>query len=185
MILNVFYYFDTITQTRTTILHLTKTCLKRIPLPYAMTTPATGPKSNLISSAMESLLTSNGSSAQVDTAAAEDWQDFLLQTMDAISGPLARHMLDRIGLLGTADDAAPLAPFRLLDHGCGLGIVASTLQKKVPSDVLQSSSIVCGDFSATLVDAVHKRIEKEGWTNCEARVVDAQVSGMRIVELGM
>lgn len=114
------------------------------------------------SSAMEATLTSSSSA---------EWQAFLLKTMQYISSPLARNMLTKIGL-----DASTAEPFTLLDHGCGLGVIAPVLMETVPHKVLEESSIVCADFSEKLVESVQNRIEREGWVNCEARVVDAQVS---------
>lgn len=125
-------------------------------------------KSNFGSRAMEAILTSGDGSTGTSP---EDWQCFLIDTMTAISGPLARHMLDRIGL-----NAAAAAPFRLLDHGCGLGVVAPVLLETMPREVLEASSVICGDNSEALVETVRGRIEREGWIGCEARVVDAQVS---------
>lgn len=80
-------------------------------------------------------------------------------------------MLAKIGL-----DASATEPFTLLDHGCGLGVVAPVLMETVPRGVLERSSVICADFSEKLVESVQGRIEREGWMNCEARVVDAQVS---------
>lgn len=137
---------------------------------------STNTQGNFGSRAMEAILTSANDSAGTATSPSsssspEDWQRFLIDTMTAISGPLARDMLARIGL-----DGATAAPFRLLDHGCGLGIVAPVLMETVPRAVLEASSVVCGDNSAALVEVVRGRIEREGWVGCEARVVDAQVS---------
>lgn len=91
--------------------------------------------------------------------------------MQSISSPLARNMLTKIGL-----DASATEPFTLLDHGCGLGVIAPVLMETVPHKVLKESSIVCADLSEKLVESVRGRIEREGWVNCEAKVVDAQVS---------
>lgn len=114
------------------------------------------------SSAMEATFT---------TSSTAEWQSFLLQTLQAISSPLARNMLTKTGL-----DASTAEPFTLLDHGCGMGVVAPVLMETVPRDVLKQSNILCADLSEKLVESVQGRIEKEGWVNCEANVVDAQVS---------
>lgn len=123
------------------------------------------PKGNVGSRAMESILTSTSAGASP-----EEWQSFLIKTMNDTSAPLARNMLDKIGL-----NASTTTPFKLLDHGCGLGVVAPVLRETVPKDVMERSSVLCGDFSEALVKAVQGRIEKEGWVGCEAKVVDAQV----------
>lgn len=46
----------------------------------------------------------------------------------------------------------------------------------MPREVQEKSSVVCGDFSGPLVEFVKGRMEREGWVNCEARIVDATVS---------
>lgn len=100
----------------------------------------------------------------------DDWQQFLIETMRFISAPLAQRALAQVGLGGGATE-----PYRLLEQGCGLGVVAPLLHEAVPRAVQERSSVLCGDFSAPLVEAVKGRIEKEGWVSCDARVVDAQV----------
>ncbi|KAF3765764.1 S-adenosyl-L-methionine-dependent methyltransferase [Cryphonectria parasitica EP155] len=93
--------------------------------------------------------------------------------MKAVSQPLAANMLAKIGLNESTSE-----PFKLLDHGCGLGVVSRVLKETIPLDVMQRSSVLCGDSSETLVGAVRKRIVTEGWANTEARVLDAQNSGL-------
>lgn len=122
--------------------------------------PSTG---NAGSRAMEEIMTASSST---------EWQTFLLKTMQAISSPLASNMLTKIGL-----NAATTEPFTLLDHGCGMGVVAPVLMETVPREVLEHSTVLCADLSEKLVDSVQERIGREGWVGCEARVVDAQVSG--------
>lgn len=101
----------------------------------------------------------------------------MLDFVDTVSGPLAARMLAQTGL------AKATEPFRLLDNGAGLGVVAAEIQKTVDKEVLAKSSIVSADFSESAVEFVKQRIEKEGWLNTEARVVDAQVSGERYLLL--
>lgn len=101
----------------------------------------------------------------------DDWEEFLVETMRSVSSPLARRALAQVGLgEGTTE------PYRLLEQGCGLGVVAPLLHETVPREVQERSSVLCGDFSAPLVEAVKGRMAKEGWVNCEAQVVDATVS---------
>ncbi|ROV97134.1 hypothetical protein VMCG_07532 [Cytospora schulzeri] len=99
----------------------------------------------------------------------EEWQRFVLESLESISGPLAAKMLSQINL-----GASTTEPFKLLDQGCGMSVVAPLLNKTVPREVLERSNILCGDFSGPLVEVVKKRIEKEGWVNTRAEVVDAQ-----------
>lgn len=130
------------------------------------------PKStgNAGSKAMEAILT---------TSSSIEWQAFLQKSMEAISKPLASNMLAKIGLNASATE-----PFKLLDHGCGLGIVAPVLMETIPRDVLERSSVLCADLSEKLVENVKDRIDQEDWVNCEARVVDAQVSVAELLDNG-
>ena len=93
----------------------------------------------------------------------------MLEFVDEVSAPLAAKMLRQIGLDRIAQ------PFRLLDNGAGLGVVAGLVQTMVDGEVLGKSSVVSADFSEPTVEFVRGRIEREGWRNTEARVVDAQV----------
>jgi len=109
----------------------------------------------------------------------DNWVDILLENARRVSAPLAAQMLDQLGL-----DANTTTPFKLLDNGCGIGVVASELQSRIKPDVLRQSSIVCGDFSQPVVEAVQKRIKEEGWVNTEANTIDAQVrhpSSLRVL----
>lgn len=97
-------------------------------------------------------------------------QQSLLEAVDAITAPLARNMLHKIGL-----DETTTTPFKLLEIGCGMGVLAPNLNQTVPKNVMEKSSVLCTDFSEALVTTVKRRIENEGWVNTDARVVDAQV----------
>lgn len=99
-------------------------------------------------------------------------QPRMLEFVDEVSAPLATKMLRQIGL-----DRASQPPFKLLDNGAGLGVVAAQVQTMVDKDVLGKSSVISADFSEAYVEFVRERIESEGWRNTEARVVDAQVGG--------
>jgi FAD synthase len=96
----------------------------------------------------------------------------MVEFVNTVSAPLAARMLAQIGL-----DKTAAQPFKLLDNGAGLGVVAAEIQKTVDKAVLAKSSIISADFSESTVEFVKKRIEKEGWVSTEARVVDAQVCG--------
>ncbi|PSR82867.1 hypothetical protein BD289DRAFT_294128 [Coniella lustricola] len=94
-------------------------------------------------------------------------------------------MLAKIGLAGsstwtgeTRSGQSTIKPFKLLDHGCSLGVVAPVLMETVPREVLRESSVLCADVSEPLVDAVRVRSEEEGWVNTQARVLDAQDTGL-------
>lgn len=128
------------------------------------TTTTTNPPNKIYegASAMQKIL---------ESSYGEDWEQFLIETMRSISAPLAQRALAQVGLGGGTTE-----PYRLLEQGCGMGVVAPLLHEMVPRGVQEKSSVLCGDFSAPLVEAVKGRIAKEGWVNCEAQVVDAQVS---------
>lgn len=128
------------------------------------TTPPTAKPSKPLSgaSAMQKIL---------QQSYGDDWEEFLVETMRSVSSPLARRALAQVGL-----GAGTTEPYRLLEQGCGLGVVAPLLHETVPREVQQKSSVLCGDFSAPLVEAVKGRMAKQGWVNCEAQVVDATVS---------
>lgn len=115
----------------------------------------------------------------LESSQGEDWQQFLVETMRSISAPLARKALAQVGL-----GADTTEPYRLLEQGCGMGVVAPLLHESVPRGAQEKSSVLCGDFSAPLVEAVKGRIAEEGWVNCEARVVDAQVGALLLREEG-
>lgn len=106
----------------------------------------------------------------LQAADGEEGQQFLLESLKSISAPLAAKMLSQISL-----GANTTEPFNLLEQGCGMGVVVPLLNETVPKEVLERSSVLCGDFSGPLVEVVKQRIEKEGWVNTRAGVVDAQV----------
>jgi len=92
---------------------------------------------------------------------------------ERISAPLVVRMLKQIGL--TADTNQP---FRLVDNGCGAGVVAAELQRLIRPEVMKESSVLCGDFPESMVELVQERIKGEGWVNTRAERIDAQVSGV-------
>lgn len=94
----------------------------------------------------------------------------VLEFVGTVCAPLAARMLSQIGL-----DERTTNPFKLLDNGAGLGPVASEVQKRISRQVLSRSNVISADFSESTVHFVEKRIEKEGWINTQAMVVDAQV----------
>lgn len=103
------------------------------------------------------------------------WEAILLDNAHRVSTPLVTQMLNQISLNETA-----AKPFKLFDNGCGAGVVAAELQRRIKSEVLQQSTILCGDFSQQVIGLVQKRIKEEGWVNTEANTIDAQVSPRHI-----
>ncbi|KAB5555035.1 S-adenosyl-L-methionine-dependent methyltransferase [Coniochaeta sp. 2T2.1] len=96
----------------------------------------------------------------------------MLEFVATVSAPLASKMLTQIGLDKTRTEG-----FKLLDNGAGLGVVAAEIHRMVDRDVLAQSKIISGDFSESAVEFVRKLVEKEGWKETEARIVDAQKTG--------
>lgn len=106
-------------------------------------------------------------------AIGDSWKTTLLVNAERVSTPLVVRMLGQIGL-----DENTTKPFRLVDNGCGSGVVAANLQRLIRPDVMKESSVLCGDFPETMVELVKERIESEGWVNTTAERIDAQVSGI-------
>lgn len=104
-------------------------------------------------------------------AIGNSWEDVLLDNARRVSAPLATRMLDQIGLNTETSE-----PFKLFDSGCGAGVVASEVHRLIKPEVLQKSSILCGDYSEQVIGLVQKRIDQEGWVNTQAKKVDAQVN---------
>ncbi|KAK3311817.1 S-adenosyl-L-methionine-dependent methyltransferase [Apodospora peruviana] len=101
------------------------------------------------------------------------WQDVLMDNAQRVSGPLATRMLSQIGITQETT-----MPFRLFDNACGAGAVAQEVHRLVKPEVLQKSSILCGDFSDPSVELSRKRAEEEGWVNTNAEKIDAQKTGL-------
>ena len=150
-----------------TTLHLLRYYLIHSPLTQTNLTP----KSLFTMSSTTQTFPSSAMQTILQAASSEEGgQQLLLESMKTISTPLAVKLLDQINLGANSTE-----PFRLLEQGCGMGVVAPLLNEAVPREVLEKSSILCGDFSEPLVEFVKKRIEKEGWINTKAEVVDSQV----------
>ncbi|KAK3687430.1 S-adenosyl-L-methionine-dependent methyltransferase [Podospora appendiculata] len=107
------------------------------------------------------------------TSIGDPMKAMLLDNARRVCAPLASRMLTQIGL-----DSESATPFKLFDNACGPGVVAAELQRLVRPEVLQQSSILCGDFSDQLVGLVKERIVGEGWVNTEANQIDAQNTGL-------
>ncbi|KAI0165588.1 S-adenosyl-L-methionine-dependent methyltransferase [Xylariaceae sp. FL1272] len=97
----------------------------------------------------------------------------LIADSERIMRDPATVMLLRAGL-----GAETTKPFRLLDHGCGTGVVAACLQESVDKEVLGGSTMLCADFNQSLVKKLDWRVWKMGWENVETRILDAQNSGL-------
>jgi len=119
-----------------------------------------------------------------------DWEERMVSgSFNKLGRPSIEALLRQAGLLtpppaagsggvGAAVGDPGLKPFALLDNGCGAGGVCSMLQAAVPRDVLARSTIINADFSEQMVGISQRRAEKEGWINAEARVLDAENTGL-------
>ncbi|PTB41655.1 hypothetical protein M441DRAFT_138684 [Trichoderma asperellum CBS 433.97] len=99
----------------------------------------------------------------------KDFVDFSRGVLRLIADPLVNDL----GLNGNVTE-----PVRLLDSACGVGVVTQEVQAALPDEILQSSSFTCADNSEAMVDVVKKRIAEEKWVNVEAKVLDAQDTGL-------
>ena len=109
----------------------------------------------------------------------DSWEEVMVESSRRVSAPIAVRMLDQIGL-----NAQTSSPFKLIDNGCGVGVVASELHALVKPEVLRQSTVLCGDFADQMVGLVQKRISQGGWVNTSAQRIDAQVSMASDQELG-
>lgn len=89
-----------------------------------------------------------------------------------MTGPFGLLLIRQCGL-DRADGSEDLV---VLDNACGTGIVTAHLYDTVPAAAKTKLQVVCGDFSAPMVQSVQSRIEQSEWAGATAKVVDAQVS---------
>lgn len=81
---------------------------------------------------------------------------------------LAKPMVQQMGVGGS--------PVTMLDSACGAGVATDVARKLLAEgNALEGSRFVAADNSDKLVEIVKRRIEEEGWTNTEAKVLDAMV----------
>ena len=86
--------------------------------------------------------------------------------MDKCLLPIVTKLVDYSGVYEAQ------APRRVFDSACGSGIVTAVLlaSGKLAAD----DSILAGDIAAPQIEQLQKRVASSGWTNVEAKVVDAQ-----------
>lgn len=90
---------------------------------------------------------------------------------EAITGPFAKILVQQAGLL----DASVFSQLTILDSACGTGVVAAAVHASLDVSTKKRMKLTCGDFSEPMLQAVRERIQENGWTNTEARLVNAQV----------
>ncbi|GLA25956.1 hypothetical protein AnigIFM63604_008998 [Aspergillus niger] len=93
---------------------------------------------------------------------------------EKLTGVFVAPLVQHSGILSTPSNK-PLAVF---DNACGLGIVSSYLNSTLPEDIKRHWTLTCGDITELMVEYTKLRIEREGWVNAEAKVVDSQCTGL-------
>lgn len=113
----------------------------------------------------------------------KDWNESYFKQKDmarryknaeVITGPFAKTLIQQAGLL----DANDVSQLTILDNACGTGVVAAAIHDLLDSSTKKRMKLTCGDFSEPMLQAVKERIEENGWNNTEARMVDAQRTGL-------
>jgi ubiquinone/menaquinone biosynthesis C-methylase UbiE len=69
-------------------------------------------------------------------------------------------------------------PLIILDNACGTGSISSTLQRTLDRRNKRSLKLTCGDLSEGMVEYTKQRMQAEGWNNAEAKIVNAQDTGL-------
>ncbi|GFF87487.1 ubiquinone/menaquinone biosynthesis methyltransferase ubiE [Aspergillus udagawae] len=69
-------------------------------------------------------------------------------------------------------------PLIILDNACGTGSISSTLQRTLDKRNKRNLKLTCGDLSEGMVEYTKQRMQAEGWDNAEAKVVNAQDTGL-------
>ncbi|KAK7418906.1 hypothetical protein QQX98_003609 [Neonectria punicea] len=98
--------------------------------------------------------------------------EYLVASRGVMRGLIA-PLLPQMGLteeMGT--------PVDLFDGACGTGLFTQEIQDTIPKDVLEKSTILCGDNSEQMVAIVKRRIADEGWVNTTATVLDVRDTGL-------
>lgn len=66
-------------------------------------------------------------------------------------------------------------PVKVLDSGCGTGIVLEVLREKVFEEHGKAIAVTCADLSEKMVQNTEELIRSRGWSNDNAVVADMQV----------
>ncbi|BCR96419.1 gliotoxin thiomethyltransferase [Aspergillus luchuensis] len=96
---------------------------------------------------------------------------------EKLTGVFVAPLVQLSGILSTASDNNK-QPLVVFDNACGLGIVSSYLNSTLPEEVKRNWTLTCGDVTELMVEYTKLRSEREGWVNAEAKVVDAQCTGL-------
>lgn len=93
---------------------------------------------------------------------------------EKLTGVFVAPLVQHSGILSTPSNK----PMAVFDNACGLGIVSSYLNSTLPDNIKRHWTLTCGDITELMVEYTKLRIEREGWVNAEAKVVDAQCTGL-------
>ncbi|KAJ0423506.1 S-adenosyl-L-methionine-dependent methyltransferase [Aspergillus carlsbadensis] len=85
------------------------------------------------------------------------------------SDAFAPTLVDASGIVDS-----PLHPLVVFDNACGTGTIGSTLHCTLSREKLRNWELLCGDMSPHMLAYTEQRVEDEGWTNAETRIIDAQ-----------
>ncbi|RBR18257.1 hypothetical protein FVER53590_00167 [Fusarium verticillioides] len=80
----------------------------------------------------------------------------MISQADEMMGKPARMLIAQAGL-----DHSTTMNFSLLDHGCGTGLIASSLQEVIQPSILSKSRILRADINARFVDILLQRAREE------------------------
>lgn len=92
---------------------------------------------------------------------------------EKLTAPHAKHFIEQSGVATRTE-----RPLVILDNACGTGVISSLLHRILDEDTRSNWELTCGDSSEAMVSITKDRIEEEGWNNAEAKVVDAQQTGL-------
>jgi ubiquinone/menaquinone biosynthesis C-methylase UbiE len=90
-----------------------------------------------------------------------------------ISELYAETLVDRSGIAKSHQ-----RPLIIFDNACGTGSISSTLQRTLDKRNKRSLKLTCGDLSEGMVEYTKQRMQAEGWDNAEAKIVNAQDTGL-------
>ncbi|XRM39035.1 hypothetical protein ABZX51_002416 [Aspergillus tubingensis] len=96
---------------------------------------------------------------------------------EKLTGVFVAPLVQHSGILSTPNDNNK-QPLVVFDNACGLGVVSSYLNSTLPEEVKRHWTLTCGDVTELMVEHTKLRSEREGWVNAEAKVVDAQCTGL-------
>lgn len=92
---------------------------------------------------------------------------------EQVTGPFARVLVDHSGVAQSSR-----RPLVILDNACGTGVVGDALYHSLDPSARDSLELTCGDISPGLVKYIEEKIQDVGWKNAQARLVDAQDTGL-------